>query len=754
MIGKCIRRKICSAVILSLFLGSSALAVNSKTIKHSSREDFEKGKTINTVIDSKGTISLAQAAELLYTAEEDLWSINCITSANGKLYFGSSPNGKIYEYSMGQIVEVYSSAKKPDPNAANSDQTKQVTDADITSDAAQQKEPKKKNNATIITNEHIFAMGTDLSGRLLAAISGPKARLCRFDSDKFETIYQEDANGVTYIFDIALDADGNIYLATGPKGKIIKLVNDGEKAEVFFDSKDDNILTIAIKDGILYAGSDGRGLIYKISLQDASASVLYDSDQDEITDIVIADDNVLYVTATSAKLVAEQNKFVAELANPTGRPADGDNKAKKSDINIPNIADEKEEKTKGDKDEDAKKPSTTPSVSYLFKIDQNGFVTGLLQEKAIFFAACPSSDNGLFIATGNDGKLLKADLENEKYKVAYKDNEISQITALFAVGDDLYVGSANPAKLIKLSSSYAATGIYKSNLIDAAQPARWGKLQIEADVPDKCKISVSCRSGNVDDINDVTFSDWTLPVKIEKPVQLLCPVGRYCQYKLILNSQTVTVTPVVKGVVVASTVDNLPPKIESINVKRIDDGLFEIKYEAKDGNDDKLQYEIDIKNIRWNKWITIKDKIDKDEYKFDGKTVEDGRYEIRVSASDENSNTSLTKLTASRISDQVIIDNTRCEITNDFIDISNDGFNLTFTVTDKLSIIDKVEYVVDSCDKWNGLLPEDKVYDTTTEEFYLTKGKLKAGSHIVTIRAFDCSKNAIYKTYHFDVVGQ
>ena len=52
-------------------------------------------------------------------------------------------------------------------------------------------------------------------------------------------------------------------------------------------------------------------------------------------------------------------------------------------------------------------------------------------------------------------------------------------------------------------------GVYTSSLVDAGQPAKWGKLQIEADVPAGCKVLMACRSGNVKDINDKSFSKWT-----------------------------------------------------------------------------------------------------------------------------------------------------------------------------------------------------------------------------------------------------
>jgi len=57
-------------------------------------------------------------------------------------------------------------------------------------------------------------------------------------------------------------------------------------------------------------------------------------------------------------------------------------------------------------------------------------------------------------------------------------------------------------------------------------------------------------------------------------------------------------------------------------------------------------------------WIELEDELSAASFEWDGKTVEDGRYELRVTACDYKSNTNATKLTGSRISEPVIVDNT------------------------------------------------------------------------------------------------
>ena len=93
-------------------------------------------------------------------------------------------------------------------------------------------------------------MAFDTAGNLLAAVSGDKPRLMRQNNGIFETIYAPtDTNDIKYIFDIALDSTGNIYLATGPNGKILNLgpaPNINTPPELIYKSKDNNILSLAV----------------------------------------------------------------------------------------------------------------------------------------------------------------------------------------------------------------------------------------------------------------------------------------------------------------------------------------------------------------------------------------------------------------------------------------------------------------------------------------------------------------------------
>jgi len=746
------RRNFLLLFFLFLLLDSACLAVTSKITRHSSSVDFLKGEIKDIVVSSEGTLQLSRAAETVVKSFEEVWSINSIVVSGETVFVGTSPNGGIYKYSLGKLTKIYPT----DSYKGEIEKNKEQKAADDAADS------NMVETDQYLSNEHIFTMATDVTGRLLVGISGEKCRLMRFKSGPdtiAETIFEP--NDVKYIFAIAIGNDGDIYLGTGPEGGVYRLDSFGKNPQLIYDSRDKNILSLAVgQDGFVYAGSDSRGLVYKINPRTKTATVLYDSNEEEITALLFADDGDLFATATSAKIVAAQTKFASQLPSE-GRPetetekeetaAEGKSGLK---LNIPNTQNGADKKT-SDAKPPARKPAKPGQNSYIYKITSGGFVTDVFSERAVFFCLA-EQDKTLILGTGNNAQLFTIDPAAEENKIVYEDKEASQITAAVAAGGDIYLGTANPAKLIKLAKTFAVEGTYTSDLIDASQPAKWGKLQIEADIPEGCRVQMASRSGNVKDVNDPTFSDWTELTDITGPIQLRCPAGRFCQYKLVLLSEKGGQTPVIREVAVADTIPNLAPKIESVSVERISsagkEGKFKIAYKATDGNNDKLIYKIDFRKIPRTNWIEIKDDIEADNFEWDGRTVEDGRYEVRVTASDERDNTTATKLIGVRISEPVIVDNTAPVLKDESIENPDwQSVEIKFKAIDKLSAIGKANYTVDSNDDWIATLPDDLVYDTTEENFTVTINELEKGDHIVSVKVSDAVGNTAYKTFEISL---
>jgi hypothetical protein len=634
-----IMKKLFSILTVAVFIvnlpaANRCFAVTSKIVRHKSIDDFAKGKTHDTVINSRGNITLAGAAEILTEDFNNVWVINSILKADdGSIYIGTSPDGKIYRYKDGKTACIYPAAKK------------QTKEPDESNEPNEPNEPKSGAARKHLQNLHVFRLALDAKSRLLAGISGDKCLLVRFDGKNFKTIFEP--NESVYIFAIERDKNDNIILGTGPQGKIWLLDSKGQNPQLIYTCKDKNVMCLAVgKDNLLYAGTDTRGLVYKINLENKTASVLYDSNEDEITDLLFDDKGNLYAAATSYKSIKAQFPEEQSGSKPfsPGRPEESMDtqeeskspSAKGTSLKIANTGPENQPAEPLELPASLERGSQSPA-SHIYKIDPNGFVTDIFSKTAVFFALYMQNNN-LLVGTGNNAQLYSINPQTEIETLIYEDQAASQITDIINAGPDTYFCTANPAKLILLKSKYAAKGNFESALIDAGQPAQWGKLQLEADIPDKTNILLSARSANVEDVNDPTFSPWTEPVKITTPLELTVPLGRFCQYKLILEGDS-KLTPVIREVAAAYVIPNLAPRIKEVTVgktdKKANPGIFKIDFQPEDENGDQLIYKIDFRKTGRTGWIKLKDELDKPTFDWDSRTVEDGIYEFRITASDE-----------------------------------------------------------------------------------------------------------------------
>ncbi|MFA5423487.1 MAG: hypothetical protein WC374_06470 [Phycisphaerae bacterium] len=735
-----------TGLFVFLFCVVIASAVTSKVTHQSTAEEFLKGEANDVMISSKGTMQLGRESERLTKDFNDVWSINCVAASGGDIYIGTSPNGGVYRCRKGKTEEIYSAVKENSKEENPKADANEISDSNDTGEIVAADE--------LLANEHIFAMAVDKSGKLLVGISGRRCALCRLDGGKLVTLYEP--NDAMYIFDIKVADNGEIYLATGPQGKIYQLNSAGKKAKVLYDSTDKNILSLAIaNEGTIIAGSDTRGLVYKIDVETGSVEVLYDTEQPEVTSVLVTPQGDIYASATSAQMVAAQKQFAQQIPL-AGRPevtgeqdSDDENETSGGSMQLKIANTKKTDSGDGQQERASRKLPKPDMVSHIYKISADGFVTDVFAQAAVLFTL--DEQNGqLLLGTGNEGELFTIDPASEDSAVIYKDEQASQITAMTVVDNDIYIGTANPAKLIKIGSGLAKQGTFTSGLVDAAQPADWGKLQIDADIPRGTKVMAASRSGNVGDMNDATFSQWTEAVEIDGPVQLRCPMGRFCQYKLILSGDGSN-SPVVREVAVSSVIPNLAPNVKEVTVTRNEEaekqGWFKISYSAQDDNSDTLVYTIDFRRLGRQGWIELEKDIGESTYEWDGRTVEDGRYEIRVTANDGRSNSVEKTLANSRVSEPVVVDNTAPAIEIDFVSVVRDGkAEIEFAAFDELSAIDEVSYTVDSSKDWKKAIPNDLVYDTLTEEFTIVLEDLKAGEHVLAIRAKDSVGNTAYKS--------
>ena len=281
-----------------------ALAVNPKLYKFDTGEDFASGDTESVAIDSEGRIHLNRANEVLLEDMPEVWAINDITVIGGKVFVGTSPNAEVYMVEGKKASLIY----RPEM-PEKTDETKGKEEGAEGQDA----EDNKAQQEAKIINEHIFSITSDASGKLVAGVSGEDCRIIKFNDDysKHEVLCNiEDA---AFIFDLAVYGK-DLYVATGPQGKIYKISENGE-VELFYQCNERGITSLSFTKDTLYVGADKRGVVYKIDIKSKKGYALFDSDQIDITSVNADEEGNVYAIAAiddphADKKQKEENKTI------------------------------------------------------------------------------------------------------------------------------------------------------------------------------------------------------------------------------------------------------------------------------------------------------------------------------------------------------------------------------------------------------------------------------------------------------------
>lgn len=404
----------------------------------------------------------------------------------------------------------------------------------------------------------------------------------------------------------------------------------------------------------------------------------------------------------------------------------------------------------------------------IYQIDPDGFVAEVFRETVMILRMVPVGDK-LLVATGNEGQLFLVDPAGEEVTIVGA-IDAKQAPALLPLEEGQFlVGSANPGKLVRLATRFSDSGTLTSKVLDASQISLWGRLQIMGYVADRSSVEVQTRSGNVADPEQGNWSPWSAAHALDKPgdtaayIEVTSPPARYLQYRLTLKSDG-KASPRVLSVALKYLLPNLRPAIASVKTEYVDSkprsggggspedttpaakNALKITWEASDENGDQLQYTLEARPFGEEApYVAIAEKLTQNNYQWDTRTTPDGRYVLRVTASDVSDNVPDQIKTARRVTDPILVDNTPPTIDNVQVD-RPDGktVRIRAAADDALSEIVEVRYTVDSAGEWKFVLPDDLIYDSTSEQVTVIIRDLSPGAHLVTLRATDALGNSRY----------
>ncbi len=714
---------------LLVFSGGLAYCQGTRLWTQSKFEELERGKPNGVAIASDGRLVSGPSNSLIATTPSTyVWAVAADKAGNAYLATGSpatvlrvSPDGKTTKMFSSKDLNVQ--AVRVGPDGA-------VYAATLPSGKVYKLDPHasdlNEENATIVFDP-------------AATAEKPK-----------------------YVWDMAFDAEGRLYVAAGGPAGIYRIAPNasGRKPELFFKSDEQHIRALAFDAaGNLIAGSDGTGLVYRID-KNGKGYVIYDATKREITAVAVGANGAIYAAAVGEKgretlppLPVTGNATVTiKIVQPGSIGASSSN-------------------------------TLIPDGSEIDEITPSGAPRKLWTGRDDIVYALRWTKDGLLAATGNRGRIYRIAEDGSYADVAHL--EASQATGFADSERGIFVSTANAGKVYLLSHGDAAEGTYLSDVFDTGVFSRWGRAEVEAG---SGGFDFYARVGNIEN-PERAWSDWKKVTPNVGPLGL--DPARFVQWKAVLhpgadiasvglNYLPVNVAPVVDEILVEPGARVNPGPVEAAQAQQVtinfpapqnpgivnftqepgreplvglrDKSAVTARWLAHDDNGDALAFDLYYRGENERNWQLLKKNIRKPYLSFDAELLPDGPYRLKVVATDAPSHNPGEALTGEWVSDRFVIDTTPPVVSGLTAHLINGKIHVELTATDATTPISHAEYSVDA-GPWQYVDPVDKISDSLTEKFAFdaplralppdAPAPVDASEHVITVRVFDRNDNAV-----------
>jgi hypothetical protein len=325
-----------------------------------------------------------------------------------------------------------------------------------------------------------------------------------------------------------------------------------------------------------------------------------------------------------------------------------------------------------------------------------------------------------------------------------------QVGALLLAGATRFVAGCDPAVLHPVRGVGGAEAVWTSKVLDAGLRARFGRMSWES----TGAIDVSTRTGNTKEPDD-TWSPWTRD--LAAPGLVASPPGRFFQVRARFAKDP---SAELSAFDVAFVTDNLRATVDEVKVRtqkeagdeiRTSGGPISKKPDSKLGlswsidnpDKDELRYRLQYRLVGTNTWydLTRRDEIlTKESYDWDTATLPEGRYRVRVLATDELANPPDLVTRDDAESGVVLVDNTAPRIEG----MRLVNRRLQGVVVDGVGPIQRIEIALAGTDDWVPFFPTDGIFDEAREEIDIDVSLFAASAPaLLAVRVFDDANNFV-----------
>lgn len=714
-------RRVLILIVATLLVGFDALAVAPVFWRVTGADEFLAGEIEGFAVTSRGELRLAPSMKKI-ASFTDPFVLSQTVTPSGDRYFGTGNDGKVYHLRGDELEVIYTAA-----------------------------EPE------------IYALAW-FDGSLVAA-SSPNGKVYRIDPQaKTATVLFDPEQA--YIW--ALEPSGSeLLVATGVEGKLFRVSASGE-GKLLYDAPDTHLRSLAVRrDGTILAGASAKGRIYQIA-KDGAAIALFDSPLSEISTIHVDESGTAWAAGVSNVLPSAAPKTQSKPAQQQQQQQSGTTSSS-ADASAQETTPTVEVSFSFD---DPAAAAAQSGTSEVYRIDPDGFVQTVRKfEREMVYAISSADDGGILVGTGPNGRVYRVH-DGELALVGSVPEK--QVVSISGSGDASVITTTNTGAVYRLQRGASADAEYRSAPKDAERFSRFGSYRIEGRNVAADTVAISFRSGNTKTPDD-TWSDWsTASTALEGDVKV--PPARYVQWRLRMPEPRPDAT--IDTVTVAYMNRNIAPSIDAVAVqdpavvyitsnypaapqvveatnpdeygiftsldtpgqraageqgkRMFRKGFRTVSWRASDENDDDLRYTLSLRMKGESKWLRLRENLTETQMNFDTSQLPDGRYELRLTATDEADNPNVP-LTDAKEGIEFVVDNT-----SPAIRATKNGKGISVRITDALSPIGRVEYAADA-EKWIPITPVDGIADSRDETFQLDAEEVDG--RFVIIRAVDGQYN-------------
>jgi hypothetical protein len=703
------RRAACALGALAVLSGLAAVRAAGPTFwTIATAADLLKGTSDGVFVSLDGVVTLGpRLTSRLTSAPAQVWSLTA--SSDGTLWAGTGGDGRVIRVRPGQAEET-------------------VFDADEAS---------------------VFAIA--VAGTRVYAATSPDGRVYVIEGTNPARPFFDPVE--KYIWALAADAAGSLWIGAGSPAVMYR-VDSGGTGQVIYRPPAAHVVCLA-RDaaGRLLAGTESPGRLYRFEASNRPF-VLLDSGLTELRSVALGPNGVLFAAAVARGEDAAPSGGEAASIAVAVVPAAGTTGA----------------------------PASTPANrrSVVYRIEPTGTWEPLWETPDVIYDVAAAAGGGVLAASGPDGRLYRVTESREVLLLTGVDAK--QIThfapSATPEANPPAFATANPGRVVAMASDvFQSPATYMSPVRDTRSVATWGVIRWES----SGGVVLHTRSGNTEKPDD-SWSDWTAAYARREGEVVRSPAARFMQWKAVLTDRAASLQPRLTSVTVAYLARNGRPLLSSVTahppgvvfqrpfatedgaIAGLDDvtadarrppgdtgppppapgrrmyqkSLQTLAWKAEDPDGDRMTYLLQFRREGEATWRDLRAGLSDTIFVWDTTTVADGRYVIRVVASDGPSNAPDRALSGERASDPIEIDNTPPAVTTE-VTRQAGATQVIVTARDGQSPIQKAEYSLGG-GPWQVIYPVDGIADSPEERYEIALATEADASRVV-VRITDALQN-------------